>query len=184
VLTTNLALLRGINLGGTNKIPMKDLADCFTHAECREVLTYIQSGNVIFKADARTLKRLPDRITKQILERFGYRIPVVLRTSEELADAIANNPFLTHNAEENRLFVMFLADLPDKDSIAALDPDRSPSDEFFVRGRDIYMYLRTSAARTRLTNAWFDRKLGTVSTARNWRTTVKLNQLLIENQGA
>ncbi|MDQ1474419.1 MAG: hypothetical protein QOJ99_5899 [Bryobacterales bacterium] len=178
---TNLALLRGINLGGKNKIPMKDLAGFFTQAGCSRVLTYIQSGNVIFRADARTLKRLPDRITEQILERFGYRIPVVLRTSEELADAIANNPFLTPDAQENRLFMMFLADLPDKNSLAALDPDRSPTDEFFVRGREIYMYLRTGAAGTKLTNAWFDKKLGTVSTARNWRTTLKLNELLIQN---
>jgi uncharacterized protein (DUF1697 family) len=183
-MTSFAALLRGINVGGKNKVPMKDLAAFFTQAGCSETVTYIQSGNVIFKADTRTLKHLPDRITTQIADRFGYRIPVVLRSANELADAVAHNPFLTPDAEEKRQYMMFLADVPDAGNVAALDPDRSPTDEFFVRGRDIYMYLRTGVADTRLTNSWFDTSLGTVSTARNWRTVLKLNELLIRHQRA
>jgi uncharacterized protein (DUF1697 family) len=182
--TSHLALLRGINVGGTNKLPMKDLAGFFTEAGCTEVSTFIQSGNVIFRADQRTLKGLHARITQRITEQFGYRIPVMLRTAQELADAVANNPFLTPVADDNCHYLMFLADEPGADDVRSLEPDRSPGDEYFVRGRDVYMYLRTGAAHTKLTNAWFDRKLKTVSTSRNWRTVLKLRELLVRNQSA
>jgi uncharacterized protein (DUF1697 family) len=176
--STHVALLRGINLGGKNKLPMKDLANLFTEAGCTEVCTYIHSGNVVFKAKPSVLKNLAIRITERITESFGYRIPVVLRTSREIADTIALNPYLRPDADENAHHMMFLADVPTAEKIAKLDPQRSPGDEFSVRGRDVYMYLRNGAVETRLTNAWLDKKLGTVSTARNWRTVLKLHEML------
>jgi uncharacterized protein (DUF1697 family) len=157
---------------------MSALAGFFGQAGCSKVVTYIQSGNVIFRADSRALKKLPELISRQIMARFGYDVPVILRSSDEVAEAVANNPFLKPDADENRQYVMFLADVPSPEHVAALDPDRSPRDEFFIRGRDIYMYLRTGAAKTKLTNAWFDRSLGTISTSRNWRTVLKLKDLL------
>jgi uncharacterized protein (DUF1697 family) len=72
---------------------------------------------------------------------------------------------------------MFLADEPEKRAVAVLDRDRSPPDEFVVRGKDIYLSCPNGVARTKLTNAWFDRKLVTVSTGRNWRTVLKLHEL-------
>lgn len=180
----NIALLRGINVGGKNNLPMKDLAQFFTEAGCTNVRTYIQSGNVVFEAEAPVLKKLADEITRRIQAKFGLQIPVVLRTAAELHEAIRNNPFLALPPNDKAHYLMFLAAVPRAEKTLQLEPDRSPGDEFLLRGRDVYLYLRNGAAQTKLTNAWFDRKLGTVSTARNWRTVLKLQELLIENESA
>jgi len=173
-----VALLRGINVGGKNKITMNDLADIFRAAQCRDVLTYIQSGNVIFTVDPPALDLLPSVITAHIAERFGYTIPVVLRTAQQIGDVIRQNPFLTEGIAEDTLHVMFLAAQPLAAAVDGLDPDRSPPDSFSVHGQEIYLQLPNGAARTKLTNDYFDTKLSTISTGRNWRTVTKLFELL------
>jgi uncharacterized protein (DUF1697 family) len=175
---TYLALLRGINVGGKNKLPMQDLSEMFVAAGCDDVRTYIQSGNVIFHAAPSVIARFPGLITTQIAERFGYRMPVVLRTTEQLRDVISNNPFLQIGAAEETLHVLFLADQPDPRRVDDLDPDRSPPDAFIVRGQEVYLRLPHGVAHTRLTNDYFDSKLTTTSTGRNWRTVTKLLQLM------
>jgi uncharacterized protein (DUF1697 family) len=166
-----LALLRGINVGGKHKLPMRDLAGMFEDAGCRNVRTFIQSGNVIFDATSSVLNGLAGVIASRIEEQFGHKVPVILRTAQELREVASNNPY--PGAEDN-LHVMFLADRPSAAKIAALDPNRSAPDEFIVRGREIYLHLPNGVRDTKLTNAWFDSKLGTVSTGRNWRTVAKL----------
>jgi uncharacterized protein (DUF1697 family) len=175
---THLALLRGINVGGKNKLPMKDLIEIFVQAGCDNVQTYIQSGNVIFAAAPALATRLAALITAQIAKRFGYQIPIVLRTAKELDAVVRHNPFLKAGAPEDTLHVMFLADLPNPRSVVALDPNRSPGDAFLVRGQEVYLQLPNGVANSKLTNAWFDAKLDTTSTARNWRTVLKLFELL------
>jgi uncharacterized protein (DUF1697 family) len=170
------ALLRGINVGGKNMLPMKDLAGYFGKAGCRDVVTYIQSGNVVFNASGATLKKLPKAISAMIEDGFGHRVPVVIRSHEELAAVVRNNPF-PGAIEDKRLYVAFLADAPGAEAIAKLDPDRSPPDKFVVLGKEIYMHLLTGAAKTKLTNAWMDSKLSTISTARNWATVLKLHEM-------
>ncbi len=174
---TYVGLLRGINVGGKNKLPMKDLAEIFVEAGCGEVRTYIQSGNVIFRAAPAERPRLPGLITAEIARRSGYSIPVVLRTAGELAGVLRNNPFLNAGVSEAELHVLFLADLPARRCVLALDPDRSPPDAFAVSGREVYLRLPNGAARSKLTNAYFDSKLATTSTGRNWRTVTKVFEL-------
>ncbi|MDQ2834321.1 MAG: DUF1697 domain-containing protein [Acidobacteriota bacterium] len=173
-----VALLRGINVGGKNLLPMKDLVLIFAEAGCRDVSTYIQSGNVVFTADAKIVAELPQRIPQQVEARFGLRVPVVLRTSAEYETVTRSNPFLKQGASPDTLHVSFLADLPNPAMIAGLDPERSAPDAFAVVGREIYMLLPNGPARTKLTNAYFDSKLKTVSTQRNWRTVLKLAELM------
>jgi uncharacterized protein (DUF1697 family) len=174
----SLALLRGINLGGKNVLPMKDLQRIFLDAGCSDVQTYIQSGNVIFRAPLRVLQNLPSSVTSLIAERFGYQIPVVLRTAEQLADAIAGNPFVKPGADLKPLHVMFLADQPTAQAAAKLDPDRSPPDTFVVRNREVYLHLPNGVGKSKLLNSYFDSKLATVSTCRNWATILKLLELM------
>jgi uncharacterized protein (DUF1697 family) len=171
---TYLALLRGINVGGKNKLPMKDLQAMFVAAGCEDVRTYIQSGNIIFDAAPPVVTTLPDGITARIAEHSGYRVPVIVRTAKEMDDIIRHNPFIAQRADENTLHVLFLADQPSAERVASLDADRSPPDEFIVRGKEIYLHLPNGAGRTKLTNAYFDTKLATVSTGRNWRTVTTL----------
>src|SRR6185295_19430661 len=119
----------------------------------------IQSGNVIFNASEAKAQRIPDLITKRIAVDFGYKIPLVMRSAQELRETVENNPFLKAGESEAALYVSFLASVPDPPRVAALDPDRSPPDKYFVRGRDIYAQLINGAADTKLTNAYFDSRL-------------------------
>jgi uncharacterized protein (DUF1697 family) len=170
----HVAFLRGINVGGKNKLSMKDLSLMFLAAGCSDVETYIQSGNVVCKARAAVAGKLPSAVARAVLERFGYRVPVVMRSASELRDLARKNPFLEAGADPDVLHVALLADLPGAASVAALDARRSVPDEFIVRGREIYLRLPNGVARSKLTNAYFDAKLATTSTLRNWRTLLKL----------
>lgn len=173
----HIALLRGINVGGHNKLSKNDLVTLFEDAGCRQVKTYIQSGNLVYEAPCALAKELPILIAKAIHERHGFNVPVITRTAEELQAVIHGNPFLQDRGDEKALHVGFLADLPKEEHIATLDPQRSPPDEFTVRGREIYLRCPDGLARTKLTNAYFDSKLSTVCTLRNWRTTLKLLEM-------
>jgi uncharacterized protein (DUF1697 family) len=156
---------------------MKELAAMFVAAGCSDVVTYIQSGNVVFDASPAAAKKLPAAIEAVIAKRFGMRVPVVMRTAAELSAAARDNPFLAAGADPDELHLAFLAEAPSATQIASLDPKRSPPDAFVVRGANIYLHLPGGVAKTKLSNAYFDAKLGTTSTVRNWRTVLKLVEL-------
>ena len=157
---------------------MQELAALFVQAGCADVRTYIQSGNAIFRAPASLLKELPEFITERIAARFGYRVPIIVRTSGQLARAIRDNPFLQADPSGKTLHVCFLADQPSALAVGSLDPDRSPPDAFRVLNREIYLHLPNGVARSKLTNAYFDAKLSTTSTLRNWATVLKILEMM------
>lgn len=148
----------------------------FSDAGCTGARTYIQSGNVIFEAPAGA-PGVCDAIKAKIEKRYGYRIPVIIRTSAQLLKTIRDNPFIK-GADEKMLHVYFLADTPNASAIVELDPARSTPDAFHVRGQEIYLHLPNGMARTKLTNAYFDSKLSTICTARNWATVLKLAEMM------
>ena len=172
----HVALFRGINVGGKNKLAMRDLVALFEKAGAEDVRSYIQSGNVLFRASAELVKALPTQLADQIAAKHGVRTSLTLRTGEELAAVVRDNPYLRDGASTELLHVLFLADAPDAARTASLDPNRSPPDAFTVSGREIYLHVH-SMARTKLTNAYFDSKLKTIGTARNWRTVLTLLEL-------
>ncbi len=171
-----VALLRGINVGGKNKLPMKELVGLFESLGCKNVQSYIQSGNVIFDGPATLTRKVPGLVAVGIQKRWGYDVPVITRTAAELVAAVKRNPFVKH-ADPAHLYIVFLAGKPGAARIATLDPDRSPPDRFEVLGREIHVYAPNGVARSKLTNRYFDSKLSTVSTARNWKTVHKLIEL-------
>lgn len=173
-----LALFRGVNVGGNNKLPMKEVPAIFTECGCRDVRTYIQSGNVVFNAPAKVAAQVPSAIMRKVRDRFGFESRIIMRTLEELGAVLLANPFLDKGAAENRLLVSFLADLPDPAGVQQLDPNRSPGDSFAVVGREIYFHYSEGMARTKLTSQYFDSRLKTVGTARNWRTVQQLHALM------
>ena len=178
--TSYVALLRGINLASRNRLPMKTLEKMFKDAGCDGVRSYIQSGNVFFRANRTLAGKLSNQIAAKILQSFGFRIPVILRSAEQMAETVKGNPFVNNEAMAEVLHVMFLANQPSQERIAALDHNRFLPDEFAVRGAEIYLCLPTGVARSKLTNAYFDSKLATVSTSRNWRTVNKLLEMMRE----
>ena len=175
---TYVALLRGINVGGKHIVPMKQLVEVFTEAKCGNVRTYIQSGNVVFTAPPKVAKGLPARLSRKIEERFGFSVPVVLRNRVELAKAASNNPFLKAGLPQPALHIYFLADLPAADAVKTLDPQRSAPDAFHVSGREIYLHMPNGMGRTKLTCAYFDSRLSTIATARNWATVLRLLEMM------
>ena len=172
-----IALLRAINVGGTKKLLMAELRAMFEAAGCADVRTYIQSGNVVFRAEPVLAARIPELIEAEIAETKGFQVPVVTRTAAELDAVVSGNPFLAAGAEPTKLHVGFLAEAPSATRIANLDPDRSPPDAFEVRGREVYLHFPNGTARSKLTVDYFDRTLGTTITIRNWRTVGKLLDL-------
>ena len=171
---TYVALLRGINVGGKHKLPMKDLVEIFNAGTCKDVRTYIQSGNVVFTCKDSVATSLCQSLEKRIEARFGFPAPIVLRSGEQLAQVLRNNPFLKAGKPEQALYVSFLAHEPAAEAVAKLDANRSPGDKFQILGREIYLYLPNGMGNSKLTNAYFDSKLATISTARNWATVLKV----------
>lgn len=170
----HVALLRGVNVGGKNKLPMLELAAIFESFGARGVSTFIQSGNVVFRAAVGEAPAIAREVEIAIAERYGFAAPILLRTGAEVANVAADNPFLARGEPEKALHVGFLAEEPSAAARATLDPMRSPGDAFEVRGREIFLFLPSGVARTKLTNAYFDAKLRTVSTMRNWATVREL----------
>lgn len=171
-----IALLRGVNVGGKNKLPMADLRDIFTAAGCAAVQTYIQSGNVVFEAKQDLAEQVPEIVTFSILERFGYDTAVVLRSSEELRQIAASNPFDT-SGDPRFLQVAFLVATPDAEALFRLDPERSPPDAFVARGCEVYLHYPNGVAGSKLTNDYLSMQLQTTSTMRNWRTVLTLLEM-------
>ena len=170
--------MRGINVGGKNALPMKALAELFAAAGCADVRTYIQSGNVVFEASEAVAARLPAALSAAIARRFDLRVPLMTRTAADLDAVVRGNPFLRQGADPATLHVAFLADLPRPEHVVALDPRRSPPDQFLVQGREIFLCCPHGVGKSKLTNQYFDSKLNTVSTGRNWRTVLKLLELV------
>jgi uncharacterized protein (DUF1697 family) len=171
---THVVLLRGINVGGRNRLPMSARGALLEEAGCSDVRTSVQSVTAAFRAPARTAARLPRELTERLAAQHGLEIPVVLRTAAELERVARANPFLARGVDPARLHVAFLAARPTPTAVASLDPGRSPPDELAVDGGEIYLHLPNGVARTRITNAWLDARLATTSTVRNWRTVQEL----------
>ena len=176
--TTYVVLLRGVNVGGKNRLPMAEFSGLLTALGAADVRTFIQSGNAVFRAAeldaARAASVWADAIRVGLAERCGLDVPVVILTAAELRALADDDPFAGEGLPENALSIGFLSTLPSQDAVRALDPDRSPGDRFAVRGRAIHLVCPYGVAKTKLTNAWFDRQLGVVSTFRNLRTVAAL----------
>ena len=171
-----VALLRGINVGGRNSVPMAGLRSLLEdELGFEDVATYIQSGNVLFRSRT-PVKTLPTRIEEAIAQTYGIRPAVVLRTPAELETVVQSAPF----ADTAKLHVVFLDRKPSANAAARLDPDRSPGDAFELIGRELYLHLGNGAGKTKLTGEYLERSLGVRGTQRNWNTIVKLLALARE----
>ncbi len=165
-----VGLLRGINVGGKNTIQMNTLATMFTEAGASDVQTYIQSGNVVFAANPKIAAKIGPLVCERIHQEHGFQTHIVTRSQAEMELAGTACPY----ADLEKSHIVFLAHKPSPEQVALLDTERSAPDQFTVCGREIYLHLPNGGGRTKLTNAYFDSKLQTVSTVRNWRTFLKL----------
>lgn len=168
------ALLRGINVGGKNTLPMEELRRLCHDLGHLDVVTYLQSGNVAF-ASGGDPKAIVAGMEGSISERCGLKVAVLLRTHPELANLAAGSPF--DEDDPKKLHVLFLSDRPKAASLSTLDQNRSPGDEFHAAGRELYLHFPNGSGRTKLTLDYFERRLGVTGTARNWNTLLRLVEL-------
>jgi len=171
--TTTIALLRGINVGGHNKVSMTDLRSIVESLGCSDVKTYIQSGNVVF---THPTSISPAAVEDEIEARLGMRVTVVLRTSAAMAKVLQGVPFDDSDLDLARLYVGFMAATPEHARVEALDAEQFLPERFAIVGEELYLYLPHGMGRTKLP-AYLDRQLKVPTTVRNWNTVQKLVEL-------
>lgn len=177
-MNTYIAWLRGINVGGNKVIKMQDLKATLGTLPFRNVRTYIQSGNVVFESEALTGEGLAEMISGKIQESFGFEVPVIIRSLEELEAVIAGNPFPQSEPEAfKRLYVSFLAAEPAADALEKIRPYEEGADQVRVIGKEMYTLYETSISESPLFKVPFDKLLGVALTARNWNTLNKVAAL-------
>lgn len=168
------ALLRAINLGSRNKISMPDLRALFEdRIGAREVRTHVQSGNVVFRHAERSPAAVAAAVERAIADGLGLDVKVLVRTPSDLAAVVEASPFAA-SAGVSGLHVTFLAGTPAADRVAAIDRSRFAPDEFVVVGREVHLHCPDGYGRSKLTNAFFEKRLGQPATTRNWRTVTTL----------
>jgi uncharacterized protein (DUF1697 family) len=160
---------------------MRELVQAFTEAGCTDVETHIQTGNVVFSSD-RGMDVLERSLTNRIKERFGFPTDMIVRTAAEMRETLRRNPFETlikkETIEPKNLHVLFLKDLPNPAFLQKLNHERYAPERFAVLDSNVYLLLPNGAAQTKLTNTYFESRLFTVSTARNWNTVQNLCAML------
>jgi len=176
---TFLLLLRGINVGGRNKLAMADLRALVTSLGYRDVRTLLQSGNVVCTG-AGGAAELTERVAGALEDEFGVSVPLVARTAPEWRALVAANPLVGATDDPKLLHVTFLSGAPDRDRAAALVEEAAPfaPEQLAMSGAEIYLYCPGGYADTPLQNAFLERRLGRTATTRNWRTVTALADLV------
>src|ERR1022692_3242484 len=173
-----ISMLRGVNVGAHNRIKMDALRALYESLGLRDPQTYVQSGNVVFRTDKRDLVALAKRIEDIIERGFGFRPPVILRTSSELRDVIARNPFAKRSGiEPSKLLVNFLASDPGVEARDKVLKLKTEPEELRMDGRELYIYFPSGMARPKLSWAVIEKTLKVPGTGRNWNSVTKLLEM-------
>jgi uncharacterized protein (DUF1697 family) len=177
-MTTLIALLRGINIGGHHPLPMKELAALLEEMGLREVRTYIQSGNVVFRCEVKNKAALAARISAAIKAQHGFAPQVLLLDAAELRKAMAGNPYPEAEAAPKSLHLLFLAEVPQHPDLKALAALKTGSEHFTLAGKVFYLHAPEGIGRSRLA-AQAEKLLGVVASGRNWNTVCKLAEMIV-----
>ena len=175
-MNTWIALLRGINVGGNNILPMALLKDILTNAGCKNVQSYIQSGNLVFESAVKDRLQLSKKITSLVMEHCGFEPKAFLLTEGDLDAAIQENPFSEARAEPKSLHFFFLDEPAKEANIEALEKVQSPTESFSLTDRVFYLFAPDGVGRSKLASS-AERYLGVSVTARNYRTIEKLSSM-------
>lgn len=176
---TFISILRGINVSGQKKILMADLKSLYENLKFKDVKTYIQSGNVVFKSDEKLSDiDLARKIEITINKKYNFHVPIIIRSKEELGKIILSNPFLKEkNLDVKKLHVTFLSQIPAKKSVESMKEINYSPDQFIISGKEIYLHIPESYGETKLSNNFFEKKLKVSATTRNWNTVNKLFEM-------
>ncbi len=172
-----VALLRGVNVSGKNKLPMALLREALKATPFCDATTYIQSGNIVFNADL-DITTCEQIIADLLKAEFDLNVPVIVREQSAIKDILKVNPFETRTIE-NSIFMSFgfLNECPAKEKVTVTEEFSNDEETFKIIDDIIYFYCGVGFGKTKMTNAWFEKKLGVTSTMRNYNTTLKLAEL-------
>jgi uncharacterized protein (DUF1697 family) len=173
--TRYVVLLRAINVGKARRVAMPRLREILTEQGHGRVVTHLNSGNVLLDSPLGETE-LAAVVSAAIEKEFGFAVPVVLRTAEELAGVLAHDPFGNTATDPSRYSVTFLPERPAEDLVSALPPAEGPG-EYTVHGRELYLWLPDGMANSPMALWKWDRLLGTAGTNRNWNTVRRLAEL-------
>jgi len=172
---TYIALLRGINVSGKNKIKMAELVQALELIGLTNIQTYIQSGNVVFKSEETDKNHLKNQIEAQIQASFGLQVPVLIRDAQEWEQMIQNKPTFTGLDDmQEKIYVTFLSDVPETSLVEAIKKGNYKEDVFMQMNREIYLYCPGGYGETKLSNSFLEKTLKCTASTRNWRTIVEL----------
>ena len=174
-----VCLLRGINVGGKNLLPMKQLVALLEELGCRDVKTYIQSGNAVFWSGENDATCLADTISGEIQSKFEFHPQIILLTLADLEKAIAANPFPEALDEPKTLHLFFLAARPDDPDLNGLEDARADSERFELQKGVFYLHAPKGIGRSKLT-AKAEKFIGVPMTGRNWRSIQKIVEMAKE----
>jgi uncharacterized protein (DUF1697 family) len=174
-----VSLLRGVNLGPHNSVRMADLKPVYESLGLGGIETYVQSGNVAFRAAERKAELLEERIAEAIGLRFGFRPAVILRTAAELRAVIGRRPFAERagGIDPSKLLVHFLAREPDAATRAKILEIQAAPEEVWMAGRELYIYFPNGMARPKLSMPRVEKTLAIAGTGRNWNTVLRLLEI-------
>ena len=172
-----IVLLRGINVGGHNKLPMAELRTLLSTNGYKNVATYIQSGNIVLDSTM-SVEKTNEHIKLLIKQQFDYNIPVVTLTAEEIKKCFTENPYLKIEDNVKNLHVTFLKNIPENKLVTNLEINSSNNDSYTISGKTIYLHTPDGYQKTKFSNIQFEKKLNTQATTRNWKTTTKLVDMI------
>ena len=179
-LRSYVALLRGVNVGGRNAVPMARLREAVGTLGWSDVATYIQSGNVMFRTD-RPLRSLESDFEEVIEDNFGLSIPVVVREAGRWAKYVKENPFPGESEAEAKWVLLALSKKsPAASAVAELEGKAANGERVMKVGDGIWIHFPEGSGRSKLTPTVLDRVIGSPATTRNWRTVLKLEELVRE----
>lgn len=172
-----IAILRGINVGGRKPVRMEQLRESCAALGFRSIETYVQSGNIVFLDAEKSPSNLSKSISEAILGDFGFRVPVLVKTSKEMGEVIMRNPFLKETGiDPSKLHVTFLSVAASKDALKSLERFPTKPDRFYVGRQEIYLYC-PGYGKTKLSNTAFEKALSIGTTTRNWKTVGALFEM-------
>ncbi len=180
-MNTHIALFRGINVGGRNRLPMRELVEVLHSLDLQNVTTTIQSGNVVFESEETNGLELADRISAAVNQSHGFSPQVLLLEVDELAEAIAANPFPEAEAQPKSLHLFFLASVPENAELEKLESIRQDSERFALKGNVFYLHAPDGVGRSKVA-ARAERALGVAATARNWRSVGRILAMAEERE--
>jgi uncharacterized protein (DUF1697 family) len=175
----HVAMLRGINLGPRRRVPMAELRTLLTEAGYEDVRTYVQSGNIVLRSPAKPAE-VERKLQKLISERFGFEVPVIVRSRAQLAEVVKADPLGDVADDPKRYQVSFLAAKAPAELVRRLEEQAVASERVVARGREIYAWHPAGVARSKLWNELAGTGLGITATARNWTTVTTLLEMASE----